>query len=101
MFMEPDTVPAYFPPISMHAAHDGGMARSLQKLANPMVSMAAMGDFICTASSSSNAAPANPAQASKRRLVVTLPTERATHGEISPQNAHPRPPRNSGSTAMV
>ena len=40
--LDPETVPAYFPPTSMHAAHAPGMTRSLQKLAIPMKNMVMM-----------------------------------------------------------
>ena len=40
MFMEPETVPAYLPPMSITAVHAGGMVTSFEKLAMPMAIMA-------------------------------------------------------------
>ncbi len=45
MFMEPATVPAYFPPISMQAPQAPGMTRSFEKLAMPIASMHQRGSF--------------------------------------------------------
>ena len=43
MFILPESVPAYLPPTSMQVLQLPGMVRSLQKLANPMASMASSG----------------------------------------------------------
>jgi len=43
MFIEPATVPAYFPPISMQAFHATGIERSVEKLAKAIAIIAKTG----------------------------------------------------------
>ncbi len=43
MFMLPETVPAYLPPMSVHDAQLPGIVRSLQKLARPMAKIVSTG----------------------------------------------------------
>ena len=45
MFMLPESVPAYFAPTSMQVLQLPGIVRSLQKLANPIASMASNGSL--------------------------------------------------------
>ena len=46
MFMLPETVPAYLPPMSMQVAQLPGIVRSLQKLAMPIESIASNGSLM-------------------------------------------------------
>src|SRR2546428_11528063 len=77
IFMLPESEPAYLPPTSMHAPQAPGIARSLEKLARPIESMASKGSLIWTETSNSTAALANPMNAMARRVFAVLPRNRA------------------------
>src|SRR5258707_1038553 len=96
MFIDPATVPAYFPPISMQVFQDGGIVRSLQKLAIPIRNMPQNASSRRVDMNKNAAAPRNPITEMKRRAIVTLPIACATLGASSPQIIEANPPNNNG-----
>src|SRR5258706_16003755 len=101
MFIEPESVPAYLPPISMQAPQLPGITRSLEKLANPMKREAITGSLICPERKSIADAEQKPRIPKKRRVLATLPILRATMGEIQPPKKEPMPPKKRGSPARM
>ena len=72
MFIAPETVPEYRPPMSMHAAHAGGITKSLKKLARLRTSMAVIGSWILVNTKLRIDASVNPVTARIRRAIDTL-----------------------------
>src|ERR1039458_8799335 len=83
MFMAPETVPAQGPPISIAAAHEQGMERSLAKLETPIARTASSGDSMYVESTRNPAPAMNPRDATVRRALTMLPLRRAVRGERS------------------
>src|ERR1039457_823588 len=92
MFIDPDTVPAYLPPTSMHDPQAGGITRSLQKLAMPIAAMAQRGSARLMEITIRIDAPRNPPQAIRRRPMRTLPAHFAMRSASVPERSDPRPP---------
>src|SRR5262245_47123872 len=101
MFIDPERVPAYLPPISMQAPQLPGMTRSLEKLANPMKRAAITGSLMCPERNSRAEAEQKPRIPKKRLVLATLPIFRAAMGEIQPQENEPMQPKKSGSPARI
>src|ERR1700719_4862809 len=98
MFIEPETVPAYLPPISMQAAQLGGITISLQKPAMPMASITQLGLCRRVAKARKRPAPRKPKVAIRRRLRVS-PMRSPRRVETEPHNSETTPPKNSGNIA--
>src|ERR1039457_2150846 len=77
MFMAPETVPAQGPPISIAAAQEQGMERSLAKLETPIARTASTGDSMRVESSRNPAPAMNPTDATVRRARAALAPGRA------------------------
>src|SRR5437879_4299297 len=99
IFMAPDSVPAYLPPTSMQAPQLPGIAKSFEKLAIPMESIAQRGSGRNVDKIRNPVAPVKPRQAINRRVLTTLPVHLATGPEMNPQKSEPSPPKKSGRTA--
>src|SRR5437762_396493 len=78
--IQPATVPAYLPPTSIAAFHEGGVSRSFEKLAAPIASTQIRGSVIRVATMRKHAAPRSPVVASRRRAFARLPRTRASRG---------------------
>src|SRR5436190_7892350 len=96
MFIDPDTVPANFPPISMQEPQAGGITRSFEKLARPIAAMAQRGSVRLIEIVSIMDAPRKPVHAVSLRLRRTLPVHFANRLARMPDVKHPMPPQNSG-----
>src|ERR1044071_8357735 len=94
LFIAPAKVPAYRPPISMVADQDGGIARSLKKLARDMEITAARASWIYVVARSEMQAPAYPKLATIRRVRSTLPVQRSMRSPTNTLTGFPNPPMN-------
>ena len=97
MFIAPDTVPEYRPPMSMAPAHAGGMAKSLKKPAIPSMIIALVGSPMRVKMSVHAEAARNPVIAMTRRALATLPVVSLSGLTSAAETRHPTPPKNSGS----
>ena len=79
MFMLPDNVPQNTPPISEHAVQLGGITRSLQKLEQPIATIARVGLPIKADIARNADAPVNPAAAIQRRARPAAPILRTRY----------------------
>ena len=82
----------------MQAPQAGGIARSLQKLARPIATMAQIGSTSQIETSSIAPAPAKPTEARSLRAQAT-PMRRERPAVAKPETKQPMPPKNSGSPA--
>src|SRR5678815_4313585 len=96
--MVPETVPAYLPPRSIVAPQAHGITRSLQKLAMAMVSIARTGLLTPVDNTKHPHAPANPEQATIRRVLATSRVQRVRRSATNTLTGLASPPTNKGRT---
>src|SRR5579862_3334118 len=99
MFIEPATVPAYLPPISMQEFQEQGIVRSFAKLATPIISIPSSGSSKRVEIHRNTAALKNPVTEISRRASVRFPRRRAILGEARPHRSEPNPPNSNGKIA--
>src|SRR5262245_17772327 len=99
IFMAPDTVPAFLPPISIADDHAPGITRSLKKLAKAIQIIAFTPLFTVVEYTRNPQAPVNPIAATTRRMTVTLCTRRNTSRPSAIPAGFPSPPKNNGKPA--
>ena len=99
MFIIPETVPEYSPPMSMGTAHDGPMIVSRKNIAPVKQYTAMRGLAVSAAGRMQLPHPSIPMMATERRANLTLPVLTNRKSVNQPPTASPTTPAPSGRAA--
>src|SRR6202000_1441331 len=96
MFIMPDTVPEYLPPVSIGTAQDGPIVHSKKNIEIVRQVTAVIASSLSAAGVINTAQPSRPVIATVRRAILALPVRRNSQSVASPPAVSPTTPAQSG-----